>query len=179
MKVLSILGSPRKNGNTGKLMEAYVGGIKKTKDINADTIYLQEMSIAPCTFCNGCHKRGDSTCSIIDDMSLVYEKLMWADVIILGTPVYFCNVTAQVKSFIDRLYAVDFKGINKEIRDKKIILLMTYDDLMTKGGPWLIEKILRKCVSYMGLQINDVLSFNINNEYEALAEEARRRGNLL
>ncbi|NLB20771.1 MAG: flavodoxin family protein [Clostridium sp.] len=102
MKVLGIVGSKRKNGNTAhlvnKAMESVVG-----KEITTETIYLGDYDIKGCTGCEGCKKT--YTCVIKDDMMNLYPKILEADAVIIGSPTYFYNISSDMKSFIDRLYA--------------------------------------------------------------------------
>lgn len=66
----------------------------------AELIILSELKISPCTSCGSCQKTGK--CIINDDMQLMHKKLVEADCIVFASPIYFCGVSAQLKSFIDR-----------------------------------------------------------------------------
>ncbi len=65
-----------------------------------ELIILTELKISPCTSCGSCQKSGK--CVIADDMQLMHKKLLEADCIVFASPIYFCGVSAQLKSFIDR-----------------------------------------------------------------------------
>ena len=112
MKVLGILCSSRKNGNTAVLLQE---ALTSAKDCGAETELLTtgDKSLKPCDGCYACSETGK--CHIKDDMQEIYLKLLDADGIIWGTPVYFFSATAQAKIIIDRSYAlyVDSKLINK------------------------------------------------------------------
>ena len=100
MKVVGILGSPRgKNSLTRRLLESALAG---TGELGAETelIDVTKLDIKGCLGCNACYKTG--TCVLKDDFADVYEKMRDADGIILGSPVYFDAVSAQLKAFIDR-----------------------------------------------------------------------------
>lgn len=100
MKVLAIVGSPRKE-NTYKLVEAVVEAIAKKKNVETELIHLVDFDIKHCSGCSDfCEKTGE--CNIQDDMQKLYSKLKEADVFIIGTPTYYWNVTGLVKDFIDR-----------------------------------------------------------------------------
>ena len=103
MKVLGILCSPRKRGNTEILMQE---ALTSARDCGAETelFTIWGKDIKPCDGCYSCAKTGK--CHIKDDVQEIYLKLLEADGIIWGTPVYFFDVTAQAKILIDRLYAV-------------------------------------------------------------------------
>ena len=101
MRILGIVCSPRKEGNTELMVRA---ALEVAQDAGAETdIFLvSEKSVSPCDACASCEKTG--ICWIKDDMQELYEKFGWADGIIFGTPVYFNNVTAQAKAILDRTY---------------------------------------------------------------------------
>lgn len=103
MRVVGVVCSPRARGNTEILVkEALIGA--KDMGSEAELITLAGKAIAPCDACRSCVKTGE--CHIKDDMQEVYKKFQEADGIILGSPVYFVNVSAQAKILIDRTYAL-------------------------------------------------------------------------
>ncbi|NHJ49612.1 MAG: flavodoxin family protein [Asgard group archaeon] len=114
--ILGIIGSPRKNGNTEIMIDEVLAGAKDAGAV-IDKISLYDLDISPCIGCNSCKDNG--TCSIKDDMSIVYDKMRESDVFIMGTPIYYWGPTGQFKSFFDRLLAATRQGI---IKGKKVIL---------------------------------------------------------
>ena len=107
MKVLALLGSPRKNGNTGLLLDEYIKGIKETgKSAEITKIYLNDKSIHGCNACDACRNITIGQCVIKDDMQQVYAAFNNADIIIASSPVYFYTVTSDMKKLIDRCQAV-------------------------------------------------------------------------
>ncbi len=103
MKVLGIVCSPRKGGNSEILVKEALAGAKDS-GADAELLMIRDKDIKPCDGCGSCDKTGE--CHIKDDMQEAYQKLLEADGIIWGTPVYFFDVTAQAKIFIDRSYAL-------------------------------------------------------------------------
>ncbi|MFH1624226.1 MAG: flavodoxin family protein [Pseudomonadota bacterium] len=103
MKVLGIVCSPRKGGNTEILMKEV---LKASKEMGAETnlITVARKVINPCDACGTCLKKG--ACKIDDDMTPIYSAISEADGIVLGSPVYFWSMTAQAKAIVDRTYAV-------------------------------------------------------------------------
>lgn len=102
VKILGVSGSPRKNGNTDVLLDSFLKGAESE---GADTkkIHLKEYSIESCIGCEACRK--DGTCTRFHDgMELLYPEIEECKGLILGSPVYNYNVTAEMKTFIDRLY---------------------------------------------------------------------------
>ncbi len=102
MKILCVVGSPRKKGNTDTLMDAAIDSAKKY-GAQVEKIYLSDLQFKGCIGCEGCAKT--FKCVINDDMQIIYNKIENADGIILGSPTYYYNVTSLTKMFIDRLYA--------------------------------------------------------------------------
>lgn len=103
MKALLLLGSPRKKGNTELLLNKITQGIEQANG-KWELIRLPGLDIHPCIGCGTCEKKG--ICVFKDDMQNLYEKISRADRIIIGSPIYFYNVTAQTKLFIDRCQAL-------------------------------------------------------------------------
>jgi len=103
LKILGIVCSPRKGGNTEILVKEALAGAKET-GANTELLQISEMKIAPCDGCTTCHQTGE--CKIKDDMQKIYNKILEADGIILGTPVYFWTISGQTKTLIDRTYAL-------------------------------------------------------------------------
>ncbi len=107
MKILGLSCSPRKQGNTVLLINE---ALNSAGDAGAE-IELYSVAgkdIQPCDACNACMKTGN--CHIKDDMQELYAKLLEADGIIFGTPVYFYGMTAQAKAIIDRTIALGTLG---------------------------------------------------------------------
>ena len=120
MKVLGIFGSPRRQGNSDILMQAFLQGAAEA-GAAVEEIYLRDKKISPCLEIYHCFK--DGTCPIKDEMAGLYDKLIEADVVALGSPVFFYSVSAQVKAMIDRTQALwarryvlnkDFPGGNRQ-----------------------------------------------------------------
>lgn len=75
------------------------------KGVQTEIVFLGDLNISGCTGCEGC--RETFRCIIKDDMQELYDLLLEADGVILGSPTYFYNVTADMKAFIDRCYCLD------------------------------------------------------------------------
>ena len=116
MKVLAVCGSPRK-GNTewmlGKLMERL-----ESKGAETELLLLRKLNVKRCLGCLTCAKGGkerEGVCAVSDDMQDIFPKLIAADVIILGTPVYFYMLSGLLKNFLDRTCPVWTKLEGKRI----------------------------------------------------------------
>ena len=104
-KVILVSGSPRGNSNTETLLKSVLDVI------GGELIRITDYEIKPCTSCRFCVE--EKRCCIEDGMQELYPKLLTADAIILGTPVYFNNVTAQLKCFMDRTWCLRGRLKNK------------------------------------------------------------------
>ncbi len=99
MKVVGICGSPRPEGNTAFLIKEALNVIKK-EGIDVEYIPLYDKELNPCIACDLCKESGK--CEIVDDVEEILIKMKEADGIIMGSPVYFGGVTAQLKMIMDR-----------------------------------------------------------------------------
>ncbi|OEU56081.1 MAG: hypothetical protein BA862_11460 [Desulfobulbaceae bacterium S3730MH12] len=102
MKLVVLLGSPRKNGNSETVAKSVVAPIERSGG-TVEYIRLNDLSLRPCQGCGGCDKNGD--CIIDDDMKDIYTTVDAADRLLLVSPVYFYGLSAQCKIFGDRMQA--------------------------------------------------------------------------
>ncbi len=112
-KIVGISGSPR-NKNTNCMLKTVLDATGSDYDL----VLLKDKNIKPCNACGGCYK--SHQCIIKDDMQELYDKLPKADVIVLGCPTYFANVTALMKNFIDRCLPL---YLSEKLKGKKAVLL--------------------------------------------------------
>jgi multimeric flavodoxin WrbA len=103
MNILGIGGSPRKGGNTEILMNEAIGAARAA-GCETTLFLMSGKHVAPCDACGTCFQVGG--CVIQDDMQELYKMLEWADGVIFGSPVYFGSVSAQMKTVMDRMFAL-------------------------------------------------------------------------
>lgn len=102
MKVVAINGSPRKGGNTGVMLEAVLEPLKKA-GWETELVQLGGRTIQGCRACFKCWELKDNRCVFGKDaFNEVYEKIVAADAVVLGSPTYFADVSAEMKALIDR-----------------------------------------------------------------------------
>ena len=99
MKVIGIVGSPRKKGNT-ELLTAHSLKAIAEEGLDTELIRLAGLEIKPCNACMVCKK--EERCPIEDDLFPIYLKMKEADGIILASPVYYGSATALIKALIER-----------------------------------------------------------------------------
>lgn len=102
-RIVILQGSPRQNGNTARLVQAFAEGARRNNQV--DIIRVTEYEIHPCTGCGRCFELENRFCAQMDDeMQQIYPILARADVIVAASPVYFYGISAQLKTLVDRLH---------------------------------------------------------------------------
>ena len=100
MKIISLLATPHGvKGNTATLLQLVLNGAA-AEGAQSEIIVLKGKTVLPCIACDACHKRGH--CSQEDDFEKLKKKIISADALILASPNYIFNVSAQMKAFMDR-----------------------------------------------------------------------------
>lgn len=117
-KIIVLVGSMRKDGNTDLLVQAFTEGASKNNDV--EIVSVADYQVNPCIGCNSCFSREENKCFQDDDMSKIYEKLRTADIVVIASPVYFYGISAQLKGIIDRLHT----PMRNEFPIKKLALLL-------------------------------------------------------
>jgi multimeric flavodoxin WrbA len=132
MKVIGFIASPRKEGNTAWIINEILEGAKG-QSAETQSWYFNDLDIKPCQGCLCCHNKDDRGCIINDDMQKLYAEIEHADALVLGSPVYMGQMSAQAKIFTDRLFAQispRFSPHYKEKTAKKKLILV-----FTQGNP--------------------------------------------
>lgn len=104
-KILILNGSPRPRGNTAALIESFEKGAAEAGH-SVERFDLQKMNIHGCLGCCGGGKDPASPCVQKDDMEKIYPAYQAADTVVLASPMYYWNITGQLKCAFDRLFAV-------------------------------------------------------------------------
>ncbi len=145
MKILALIGSPRKGSNTDLLVDAVIEGAR-TKGHSADKLFLYDHDIRPCVDCRGC-KRDDHRCALRDDMQTIYPRISDADLIIFATPVYWYGPTAKMKLLLDRLRPFIADG---GLTGKKGLLVVPSEEGAGCCGPLL--SMFHMSFGYLGME---------------------------
>lgn len=157
MKVILANGSPRKNWNTHKLLLEAERGAKEA-GAETELIHLFDLKYTDCISCFACKLRGNKTegvCTIQDELKPVLKKIAEADGVIIGSPVYYGNLTGQALSFINRLL---FPVMHYEMDEKT-------------GKPEKILKKEKKCGLIVTMNASEeFLSSGYKNTFEAQSQ---------
>jgi len=120
MKITTICGSNRKKGATKGLLDAFENGLKEAgiPGVKTKKYSLSEVHLEPCKGCLKCKKKGH--CVIQDDFGKIAFRMIHSDLIVIGSPVYFSDVSSPVKALIDRTVSL---WNTKLLKDKKVIFV--------------------------------------------------------
>ena len=130
MKVYAINGGPRKSYNTAKMLESFIKGVND-EGIETEIIHLYDLKYSSCRECYGCKVKGSKNygrCTYPDDLKGVLEKLYKADGLVFASPIYFHDITGQLRCFLDRFFfSLDsHKKGESTLIPKKIITATIY-----------------------------------------------------
>ncbi len=105
-KIVILNGSPRKNGNTSALVQAFTEGARQANHTVTE-FFLDRMEIHGCKGCFGGHSSRACPCVQRDDMEKIYPAIKDCDVLVLATPLYYWNMSGQLRTAMDRLFALE------------------------------------------------------------------------
>ena len=158
-KVLVLNGSPRPNGNTRTLSEAFITRcIQRSYEVKRYNI--SDLNINPCNACEKCFSN-NKQCIIEDDFNEIAFEIDEADVIVFSVPVYFYSIPGKMKSFIDRLFC--FEKANIDLSNKKFAIISCCEDkeMTTFDG---VRIPIEKTARIFGWElIDEVLAPGIKN----------------
>ena len=104
--IVILNGSPRKTGNTSALVKAFTEGAESAGHTVTE-FFLDSMDIHGCKGCFGGHSSRECPCVQKDDMSKIYPAVKDSDVVVLATPLYYWNMSGQLRTAVDRLFALE------------------------------------------------------------------------
>ncbi len=168
MKILLLSGSPRKNGNSSAMADAFTAGAQNAghEVVRFD---VAKMDIAGCQGCEYCHVQGEGACIQQDDMQEIYPHLADCDMIVFASAVYYWTLTAQLQATLHRFYA-----IGKPTKTTKFAMLLS------SGSPGVYDAInsqMKSSFDFMGIEIvGTICSNGEENKSPAKLEECRAFG---
>ena len=153
-KVVALQGSPRKNGNTELLMQQVVQEAEKL-GAKTEVFYLNGLNMKGCQACFAC--KTNPLCVMKDDASKILEAIAAADAVILATPVYMWDMTAQLKLLVDRLFCFLNPNYSSKLSPgKKVLWTITQGNPDEKGFMAAFEKH-GKMLQFLGFGQNQFL----------------------
>lgn len=144
MKIVAVLGSPRPQGNSALMAQAFLE-IAREQGADAEVYRLNQMDIKGCQGCGQC-KSDSEVCVVEDDLTPVYDSIRDAEILVLASPVYFGDLSAQLKCFWDRTFALVNPDFSTRLAPgKKSVMLLAqgapaaemFDDIHPRYERWL------------------------------------------
>ena len=143
MKIVAVLGSPRPQGNSALMAQAFLDEAR-ARGAEVALYRLNQMKIKGCQGCNKC-KTESQVCVVEDDLTPVYDEVRQADILVLASPVYFGDLSAQLKCFWDRTYAFANPDFSSRLAPgKKSVIFLAqgapgemFDDIHPRYERWL------------------------------------------
>lgn len=166
MKALFINASPRKNFNTAQMLESAQKGAREA-GAETEWINLYDYEYTGCRSCFACKVKNNRTnglCVIRDSLRPILEKAKNADVLVLGSPVYFGYPTGQLRSFVERLmfplhtYLIDDQGKNIHVPHKPIQTGLIYT--MNCPEAWMEKVQYPTLLGVTGTELGDICGYN-------------------
>ncbi len=148
-KILAVVGSPRRNGNTHILVSKIAEGAR-AKEAEVDELFLSDFTIRECDGCHVCWKMQE--CSKSDDMLTIYPRIIRSDVIIFGTPVYWYGPTALMKGFIDRFVYFNCPNNREKIKGKSAVIAVPFEEENQETARPVVE-FFQKCLDYLQMNL--------------------------
>lgn len=145
MKILILNGSPRPQGNTRKMINAFVEAATAHQVAVVDVC---KKNIKGCMACEYCHTKGNGTCIQKDDMQEVYDLLKEAEMLIIASPIYYHGISGQLKCTIDRFYSAAYPNKPKNLK-KVAMFLSSGDNHMYDGAKFSYDGDF---IDYLGLE---------------------------
>ena len=128
MQIMTILGSPRRHGNTAKVL-GWMDEQFRADGHDVESANILDYRVQGCGECMACKKGTVELCSIADDANGLYRRMVEADLVLIAAPVFCWGFPAQIKGLIDRMFCMmDFEGERQDaprLHDKRMALLLT------------------------------------------------------
>jgi NAD(P)H-dependent FMN reductase len=172
MKIMAIIGSPRRDGNTAFLVEHVAKGAASRADIELDTLFVPEAHIGYCSGCLTCTfpPPGTKTCPLPDDMPAILERMSACEAFIFGTPNHMRTVSAPLLTFFSRvLPLMDFVpdkdsdgritggGFTSKLSGRRAAIVISQGDPVFSSS--LVHEVLERNLIDLGIRrVGDVIS---------------------
>jgi multimeric flavodoxin WrbA len=180
MKVIGIVGSPRKNGNTNILVQQVLESAAEA-GVETRTFILNEMNYKGCQGCGYC--KSHDKCKLEDDLTEVFDELASADGVVFGSPIYFGQFTGQMRLFLDRCYSLINADFSPRLPvGKKAIIIGVQGAPDPEAFKGVYEEFKGQVSGFMKAEVKDVLvgvGYNIPGEVKnniELMEKAKNAG---
>ncbi len=154
MKIIGVVGSPRKNGNVDTLVETVLEG---AKEVGYQTVKynLNEMDYSGCQACDYC--RTQNRCRLDDDVLKLLNDIVEADAVVFGSPIYFSQFTGQFRLMEDRMWSLmdsDFRSRLKPGKKAVVVISQGDPDLAAYDN---ISKEFARVLELLGFKVIEII----------------------
>jgi NAD(P)H-dependent FMN reductase len=176
MKIVTVLGSPRKNGCTAAVLAVLEAALAQEHAV--ERINVVDYNVGGCRSCYACQRVPDRPgCAVQDDVPALLEKLLAADAVVLGTPIYGWTYPAQLKALLDREFSLVKQsptGMHSLCAGKRSVLVMTCAWPAERSTDLLTAAFPRQC-DYLGCECGGTFAFGGCFSPEAMPARAEAR----
>ena len=160
MRVMTVFGGPRKNGNTATVL-GWIEKELRAMGHETDRVNTTDFKIEPCNECNYCMANPSDTPSCIqeDDANAIFTRMLKADIIIFASPLFFWSFPAQIRPLMDRMYSLvsgygtlDHKSM---LAGRRVGLLLTGADAYANNAEMAVE-VFRRIAGYIQCSVAGV-----------------------
>lgn len=168
MKILGFSGSPNKDGSTATLINKILNKAEENSHIT-NFYSLNDLNINPCQDCGYCKE--NERCDLDDDMNQLNEEIESSDYIVVGSPIYYGEVSAQTKLFTDRFFSI-FNSKTRNFDGKKAILIYSQGNPDPKTYESYSEHQKNFLYNFMGFDVvNTLLAAGVHSKEDLLEKE--------
>jgi multimeric flavodoxin WrbA len=167
-RVLVINGSTRELGNTDTVLKAFLNGVADG-GLNAREVVLRELDINNCIGC--CKCKQEKKCNFQDDMTELRDLVIKSDVLVFASPIYWCEITGLMKTFIDRLYFFHHEDNKKLVAGKKALMITTLGEKDAAYESQILAEFYKRCMHSLNIDILDMLYYPDLMERDDIAKK--------
>ena len=173
MKALILKASPKQDGNTATMADAFARGLRDIGCENISEFKLNELEIRPCQACDACFRPPYKGCVLDDDFMTIFPVFREADIIVFAAPIYWWHVCAQLKTFIDRMHPMLTYSRDHSLTTKHLVFL-TAHFTQDPYGVDLAVKMFESITGWAGMGF-DIIRYHsprrhVREDREKLAE---------
>lgn len=176
MRIMTILGSPRPNGNTAQVLE-WVEQQLRADGHEVDKVHIVDYTVGGCRECYACKQGGIDLCAFQDDANQLLERMLAADVVVFAAPLFCWGFPAQLKGLVDRMFC--FAGSSDEnsdytskAKDKRFGLLVTSAGPKENNADLLV-RVFDNLVEYLKAKSAGHLVVPLCTTPEAIGEDVK------
>ncbi len=159
-------GSTRENGNTDAILKSFMKGVTESGN-NVREAVLRDLTINNCIGCCKCKR--ERKCNFQDDMSELRDMVMKSDILVFASPIYWCEVTGLMKTFIDRFYFFHHEENKHLVSGKKALIITTLGEKEAEYESRVLVEFYRRFTRSLGIEILDFLFYAGLMEKDAIA----------